>query len=301
VPGGKAVLFTVWNDTGFEGGRIALQRLDGTGRKVLVQGGGYGRIVQVDSRSAYLLYAQADSLVRGGSTRLTNGGLTFTMALTPDERRVVYSSGLPNSNLYWRSIDGTGEEERLTTSPNTQYVESVAPDGTVAAFTEIDPVRNADIWLVSLDRDRKVRPFLQTAFAETNPDFSPDGRWIAYQSNESGRFEIYITSYSEPGSRIQVTTAGRFRPRWSRDGRELYYRFNDRTMMTPITPSGAELKSGAPQLLFSGNYLGDGDFARNTGPFVMMRDNGQDTAGKTIYLLMNWFEDLKAKLGAQER
>jgi Tol biopolymer transport system component len=141
-----------------------------------------------------------------------------------------------------------------------------------------------------------VRPFLQTAFAETNPDFSPDGRCVAYQSNESGRFEIYITSHPEPGSRIQVTTAGGLRPRWSRDGRELHYRFNDRTMVAPITPSGAELKSGAPQLLFSGNYLGDGDLARDTGRFVMLRDNGQDTAGKSIYLVMNWFDELRSKL-----
>jgi serine/threonine-protein kinase len=401
LPGGKAILFTIWNDTGFEGSRIAVQRFDNAERRVLVQGGGYGRIVEVDAGRAYLVYAQSDGLfaapfdldrleltgtvtlvvdavstnlsggahvafsktgtlaylpgslaeatktllwvdragkesviseiadlgqqfavtrdgrrlvrlntqgpdrdlfvedlVAGGSRRLTKGGLHYTMALTPDERRVVYSSGLPHGNLFWRPLDGSGEEERLTTSPNSQWAETVSPDGKILAFTTIDPVRNSDIWTLSLEGDHTSRPFLQTPASESNVDFSPDGRWLAYQSNVSGRFEIYITSFPQPGPPIQVTSAGGIRPWWSRDARELYYRINDRVMVVPIT-LGPQPKAGEPQMLFSGNYLGDGGLARDTGRFVMMRDNGQDTAGKTIYLVMNWFDELKAKLPAK--
>ncbi len=92
------------------------------------------------------------------------------------------------------------------------------------------------------------------------------------------------------------SAGGQAEPFTKRDPGELYYRFSDRMMAVPITPSGAELKSGEPQLLFAGNHLGDGDLARGTGRFAMMRDNGQDTAGKTIYLVMNWFDELRAKL-----
>jgi dipeptidyl aminopeptidase/acylaminoacyl peptidase len=218
------------------------------------------------------------------------------MALTPDERRVVYSYGLPNGNLYWLAIDGSGEEERLTNSPNTQFADSVSPDGKVLAFVEIDPIRGNDIWMLALEGDRKARPFVQTPFNEGNVDFSPDGRWIAYQSNESGRYEIYLAPFPEPSTRTQVTTAGGFRPQWSRDGRELYYRFDDRMMAVPIR-WGPEPKVGAAQLLFAGNYLGEGAFARDADRFIMMRDDGQDTAGKTIYLVLNWFAELQSKLG----
>jgi Tol biopolymer transport system component len=398
VPGGKAVVFTIWNDTGFEGGRIAVQRLDSGEHRELIQGGGFGRVVQVDATSAYLVYAQADGLVAapfdlerlelagnvrpvidavstnlsggahyafspsgtlaylpgslaeapkavlsvdrtgketpiktipdlgqifkvtrdarrmvrlntqgpdrdlfledfetGRSTRITSGGLKYTMALSPDEKRIAYGSGLPHSNLYWRPIDGTGEEERLTTSPNTQYAASFSPDGRLLAFVEIDQATNFGISTVSLDRDHTVRTFLQTPGRESNPEFSPDGRWLAYQSSNTGRSEIYIASFPDPATQIQVTTGGGVRPQWSRDGRELFYQINGHVMVVPIA-LGPQPKIGEPQLLFSGNYLGEGDLARDTGRFIMLRDNGQEAAGKTIYLVLNWFAELRQKL-----
>ena len=398
VPGGRAVIFTIWNDTGFDGGRIAVQRLDGGERRVLVQGGGFGRIVAIDERRAYLVYAQAQGLMAapfdldrleltgavapvidavatnlsGGahfafsqtgslaylpgtlaevaktllwvdrtgketvvshidgmsvemsvtrdgrrvvrintqgpdrdvwvedlerqvSTRLTGGGFHSAPILTPDDRRAIYSSGLPNRNLFWKSLDGVGEEERLTTSQNQQVAGSVAPDGKTLAYVEYDPLRNADIWLVSLEGDHPVRPFLQTAFSESYPAISPDGRSIAFQSNQSGRFETYVTSFPQPGTLTQVSKAGGSAPIWSRDGREIFFSNGDRMMAAPIVTE-SEIKVGEAQMLFSGNYLGDGDLARDTGRFLMLRDNGQEDAGKAIYLVMNWFDELLSKV-----
>ncbi len=395
---GRAMVFTIWNDTGFEGGRIAVQRLDGTERKVLVQGGGYGRIVETSDERAFLVYAQADGLLAasldldrlelngavtpinesvaanlsggahyafsntgsliyvpgalseasktllwvdragkesvvgeiadlsvlmsatrdgrrlirmntqgpsrdvfvhdlegGNARRLTNGGFHGRPLLTADERRVIYTVGLPNLNFFWRSVDGADEEERLSTSPNAQIANSVAPDGKSLAFTEFDPVTGADIWQLSLEGNHAVRPLLKTRFSEGTADISPDGRWMAYQSNATGRFEIYVTTYPNPGTPVQVTSAGGLKPMWSADGRELYYRVSDRFMAVPMT-LGAEATAGEARLLFAGNYLNEGLFVPGRQQFLLIRENGQEGAGKSLDLVLNWFDDLIAKV-----
>ena len=174
-------------------------------------------------------------LESGSSRRLTNGGFHGRPLLTADERRVIYTVGLPNLNFFWRSIDGAGEEERLTNSPNAQNANSMAPDGKSLAYTEFDPVTGSDLWQLSLEDDHAVRPLLKTRFLEGNADISPDGRWFAYQSNATGRFEIYVAQYPNPGKPLQVTSAGGIRPMWNADGRELYYRSNERFMAAPMT------------------------------------------------------------------
>ena len=400
VPGGRAILFTIWNDTGFEGGRIAVERLDTHERKVLVQGGGYGRIVIADARHAYLVYAQAEGLMAapfdldrleltgavtplmenvstnlsggahfafsatgllaflpgtlsevdkvvawvdcsgketvirsipsmsmevsvshdgrravrantqgpdrdifvedldgGTSTRLTAGGGYRTMPiLTADGRRVVYAAGPPNLNLFWRAVDGSDEEVRLTTSPNRQRVGSFSPDGRTLAYVEWDPIRNADIWLLPLTGDRTPRPFLQTPASEGSPQFSPDGQWLAYQSNTSGRFEVFIAPLANPAAATQVSSAGGTDPRWSASGKELFYLGNDGMMVTSIE-LGARPAIGAAQTLFATRaYLSEGDLARDTGRFLMVKDNGQEAAGKAIFLVMHWFDELKSKV-----
>lgn len=395
---GRAVVFTIWNDTGFEGGRIAVQRLDGSGRAILVQGGGYGRIVEAGEGRTYLVYAQGDGLLAapidldrlaltggvtpinegvfanlsggahfafsntgnlvyapgeiseasktlvwvdragkeavaaeipdlsvlmsvtrdgrrlirlnsqgpsrdvfvhdlqsGNARRLTNGGFHGRPLLTSDERRVIYTVGLPNFNLFWKPIDGAGEEERLSTSPNPQFASSVAPDGKTLVFSEFDPVTGSDLWTMSLDSQRDTRPLLKTRFSEGNGSISPDGRWIAYQSNETGRFEIYLAPYMSPGPAVSITSAGGVEPRWGRDGRELHYRTNDRFMSIPIALNAA-VKAGEPRLLFTGNYMPEALFVPEMDRFLLIRDNGQEAAGKSLNLVLGWSDDLTAKV-----
>ena len=107
---------------------------------------------------------------------------------------------------YWRAADRSDNEERLTTSANRQEAGSVSPDGTMLVYHEFD-ARGADIWLLPLQKPRQPRAFLATPFAELGPRFSPDGRWLAYQSNISGEFEIWIASVAD-GSQFPVSKGG---------------------------------------------------------------------------------------------
>ena len=117
----------------------------------------------------------------------------------------------------------------------------------------------ADIWYVPLSGDRKPISFVKTAFLERAGQFSPDGRWVAYHSNESGPYEVYVRSFPGPGGQQQVSTSGGIQARWSSDGHELYYIAPDGTLMAvPITMKGAALEPGTPVALFQTRIWGGG-------------------------------------------
>ncbi len=144
---------------------------------------------------------------------------------TPDGLRVVFSStreGPPN--LFWRAADGTGAVERLTDSPNEQDAYAFSPDGTRLVFREIRPDTGEDLGVLSMEGDRSTAPLVVTEFVERNAELSPDGRWIAYESNASGSFEVYVRPFPavDEGQWL-VSTNGGQRPLWSPDGRELFY------------------------------------------------------------------------------
>jgi Tol biopolymer transport system component len=143
--------------------------------------------------------------------------------------------------------------------------------------------------------DRKLRPFLQTAFDERMGQFSPDGRWVAYQSNESGRYEIYVRPFPGPGGQWQVSTNGGIMPRWRRDGKELYYISRDDSLMaTPMALSAATLQPGTPVTLFRTRIVGGGvstDFRHEydvsaDGRFLIVV--AADSVASPITLLLNW-------------
>ena len=227
------------------------------------------------------------------------GRLRSQPVLTANGRRVVYGAGLPNLNLFWRAVDGSDEEVRLTTSPNRQRAGSFSPDGRTLAYVDWDPIRNADIWLVPTTGDRTPRPFLQTPASEGSPHFSPDGQWLAYTSNASGQFEVYIAPLANPAAATQVSSAGGSDPRWSGNGKELFYMGSDGMMVKSIE-LGARPVIGAAQTLFATRpYLSAGDLARDTGRFLMVKDNGQEAAGKAVFLVMHWFDELKSKVPAK--
>jgi Tol biopolymer transport system component len=174
-------------------------------------------------------------------TTLPSSGSSQAPFWTSDGRRLVYRGTRSGSRtLYWRAADGSGEEERLTTSTSLQTPGSISHDGTGLFFTTIMAGTGGDIWSMSLvDRQQPPQAVLQTRFAESSPHISPDGHWIAYISNESGRPEIYVQPFPGLGSKLLISTDGGAEPHWSSDGRELFYRKDD-TMM------GVTLKTGAP-------------------------------------------------------
>ncbi len=152
---------------------------------------------------------------------------------TPDGRRVAFSTGGTTgaaSNLFWIAADGAGSPERLTTSANSQWAGSWHPSGKYLAYTEANPHTSHDIMILPFDGDEssgwkpgKPSAFLNSPFAEFEPTFSPDGRWLAYSSAENGRNEVFVRPFPGPGGKWQISADGGIHPTWSRTRKELFY------------------------------------------------------------------------------
>jgi serine/threonine protein kinase/Tol biopolymer transport system component len=240
---------------------------------------------------------------RDTMTRLTfEGKANLNPVWTPDGKRVAFNSdkeGPPN--LFWQLADGSGGLERLTTSQFTQAPSSWSTDGQLLAFIEANPTTGLDIMVLRLG-DRNVQPFLQTPFNETSPRFSPDGRWLAYISDESGRFEIYVQPYPGPGGKWQISTEGGTEPLWNPNGRELFYRSGDKIMAVEIITQ-PNFSAGKSKVLFGGPYqptpatLTNYDVSPDGQRFLMLKPSEQTQAAPTqINVVLNWFEELKQKV-----
>ena len=223
---------------------------------------------------------------------------------TPDGRQIVFTSGRDGlANLHLRAADGTGPVERLSTSSDLQWPQSWSPDGRTLVFsrrvrTGPAAAETLDTMMMRLDADRTVAPLLATEFTESNAAVSPDGRWIAYRSDESGRNEVYVQRFPELGGRVQISTTGGTSPLWSSDGAELFYREGQAMMTVAVDGSGAAFSAGQPERLFEGRYLDD--LTRNydvapDGRFLMIKQ--ADTL-RQIHVVVDWLEDLRPFLAS---
>ena len=239
-------------------------------------------------------------------TRLTFEGASAAgdPVWTPDGRRITYSAATSGGEqLYWVTADGSGKPERLVTSPTVQSPHSWSPDGKVLAIYERkEQGALRDIWVLPMTAERKPVPFLVTPFNERSPMFSPDGRWLAYVSDESGRDEVYVRSYAESGQKIPVSTEGGTDPVWSRNGRELFYRNGDSLLVASVT-MGTAFTVGKPEKLFDqqmglqGNP-GTGSLNYDVSPdgrFVMIIPTGKN---HELEVVLNWSEELKRRAPA---
>ena len=194
-------------------------------------------------------------LSRAVRSRFTfDDSVDFYGAWTPDSRRIIYTSNRNGSyDFLDRDVDGAAERPLSADAPAAKLAMSVSPDGRVLLFAAQVAQTGVDIWTLDLAGDRKASPMLQTRFDEMSPEFSPNGRWFTYQSNESGQFEIYVRPFGRPGAAIQVSAGGGTQPRWGRDGKELFYVAPDsRLMAVPIAGADASaLDVGTPKPLFS--------------------------------------------------
>jgi serine/threonine-protein kinase len=141
----------------------------------------------------------------------------------PDDQRVIFASTRAgNPNLYWQRADGSGAIERLTTGGLAQFPTSVSPDGKHVMFFEL--ATGSNISIVSFQEPRQTEVLMQTPATETNAEISPDGRFVAYQSTESGAPDVYVRPFPKlDGGRWQISPQGGSRPVWARSGRELFY------------------------------------------------------------------------------
>ena len=193
---------------------------------------------------------------------------------TPDSRRIIFSSNRASpGNLYWQSADGTGSPERLTESPNFQFPAAVSRDGKWLVFTETTTARN--VMLLPLDSVRQALSLVNTPFIEQNGDLSPDGRWLAYESDQSGQFQIYVRPFPQVNSGLwQVSTGGGSEPMWARDGRELFYATPGGALMSVQVEPGATWMAGAPAKIVEGRYF----FGNPTGTFGRTYDVSPDSS-----------------------
>jgi len=220
-------------------------------------------------------------------------------------------------NLFWQLADGSGGLERLNTSEYIQVPTSWSPDGKLLAFMEVNPITRVDLWVLRTSEPSaglgqnpprgsgqvwNAQSFLRTPFDEGAAQFSPDGRWLAYMSDESGRYEIYVQPYPRPGGKWQISTEGGTEPMWNPKGRELFYRSGDKMMAVDIATQPG-FAAGKPRMLFEGRYQlspvqsADYDVSPDGRRFLMLRPSEQTQAAPTqINVVLNWFEELKQKV-----
>jgi serine/threonine-protein kinase len=195
-------------------------------------------------------------LRRATLTRLTFAqGIDWFPLWTPDGKRIVFSSAGEGGsiNLFWMPADGTGKPEPLTNG-DLHYATSVSPDGTQVVFYQNTQTARGDLLKVSLEGDHRVQPLLQTPFDEQEGTISPDGRWIAYESDSSGRLEVYVRPFpAVAGGQWQVSTVGGRRPLWARDGQELFYLAQTGALMrVPVEARSTVWSAGTPVALLQG-------------------------------------------------
>jgi Tol biopolymer transport system component len=173
---------------------------------------------------------------------------------SPDGDRIVFSSARKGSlNLYLKSSSGAGSEELLLESPRPKLANDWSPDGRFIIYRTLDPKNRGDLWVLPLSGDRKPYPFVATPANTAYAQFSPDGRWVAYFSDESGQYEIHVQPFPGPGGKSQVSNAGGTQPRWNRNGKELFYIAADGKLMSvPVqTTTNGQFKAGTPVELFA--------------------------------------------------
>ena len=246
------------------------------------------------------------------TTRLTFDAATDTHPIwSPDGTRIVFRSNRTGvDDLYQKLASGVEGDELLVTSDQVKTPESWSADGRFLLYRSIDPQTSLDLWVLPMIGNRTPSVFLKTSFREGYSAFSPDGRWVAYESNESGRNEIYIRPFVPPatdskpsapaGGQWQVSAAGGIYPRWRVDGKEIYYLNPAGAMMAvPITVIGDTPAPGAPVVLFPTRIVGGGEDVAQ-GRQYDVTPNGHflintvlDTAAAPITLLQNWNPEAK--------
>ena len=239
---------------------------------------------------------------------------------SPDGRRITFTSTRADNtwkNLYWQRVDGTGVAERLTESESDQYPNSWHPNGRVLAFTDATPGAAGDLSIVELEGDEasgfkpgKPRPFVNSSFRERDAAFSPDGRWLAYVSDEPGRPEIVVRPFPGPGGRWQVSTAGGLLPTWSRSRNDLFFQALDGLLMVAAYDAPKEtFRSEKPRPWSPGRVSLRGGGFRNfdlhpDGRRVAVLepvDASFDQRTDHVVLVQNFFDELRRLAPAAPR
>jgi Tol biopolymer transport system component len=237
---------------------------------------------------------------RGVASRVTfDEGEDETPVWSPDGSRLAFAASRRGKRVVAvRSADGSGAEQVLWTSDLHSHVTSWSPDGRLIAVAAFKSGGQNDIWLVPADGSGKAVPFIVSPFAKFEAVFSPDGKFLAYTSNETGQREVYVVSYPGPGGKLQISNMGGRQPMWSRNGRELYYRERNHIMVVPVD-TGATIRAGTPRPLFDAPEYLSYDVARD-GRFIALSEESE-RAPTNLHVVLNWQAELKRAASSREQ
>jgi len=208
---------------------------------------------------------------------------------SPDGRQIAFNSSRSGVfDLYVKSASGAGNEELLYQSNNTKGPHDWSPDGQYIIYGELDPNTNVDLWVLPLFGDRKPFVFLQTPFQEHQARFSPSGRWVAYESNESGTSQVYVRPFPPSGGQWMVSTNGGSQPRWRADGKELFFLDADRKLsVVEVREASNAITFSNPKPLFISRFGSSYDVNRDGQRFLMLAPI-EETLPSPRSVVMNW-------------
>jgi len=242
-------------------------------------------------------------LARGNSLRLTfDPAADASAVFSADETQIIFYSNRDGKDSFFRkSASGAGTEELILTGTPGTYPDYWSRDGKFLLYeTNGGSQTKIDLWVLPLTGDAKPFPYLETPFEEAHGQFSPDGRWVAYTSNESGRSEVYVQSFPLGGGKWQISTAGGDQAQWRSDGKELFYVAPDRNLMVVPIDASTTLAVGKPAALFQtimpltgirddrNNYAVSKD-----GQRFLINTLADDSNRQPLILVLNWAADFK--------
>ena len=246
------------------------------------------------------------TIARGALTRLTFTAATASPVWTPDGRRICYTQ---TDEVFCQAADGSGNPLSLFKFPGLNSLGSISPNGTRLVFTAApQPDQAADIMIATLSPPTEIRPLIKTRFGEGNPRISPDGRWIAYTSIESGRIEVYVRPFPEVDQgRWQVSTDGGFDPRWAKNGRELFFSSGGgpgpRLFWSSAIQPGVTFVAGKPTQIATSPSGAAASFAYDVasdGRLLVHLPVTSGTAAEVsrphVVVVQHWFDELKARV-----
>lgn len=248
-------------------------------------------------------------VARGALTRLSyDPGEDETPSWSPDGRTVAWSATRSElvRGVFRRPSDGSGSEELVWRLDKHCHVHDWTPDGKTLVLEILDPDSSGDIWRLNLDGTPTATVFLNSPFNERNSRLSPDGHWLAYVSDESGRDEVYIQAFPQGGSKLQVSSNGADQPVWSHDGSKLFIRGGGSIQEVPFR-SGAPPSIGSITSLFpdrfenpqAGGHTGYDVFP--DGRFLMIQSQAPSGSREEIIVVVNWIEEMKHQVGSEGR
>jgi Tol biopolymer transport system component len=237
-----------------------------------------------------------NDLARTTSTRLTSSdtvGTSFPV-WSADGTRVVFRSRI---GMRWIDVEGGGGGHAIPGSTGIEdFPNSLSPDGDTLAFLRQSVDTSGDIYVASLHGSSPPRVVVGTPVYEGGAQFSPDGRWLAYASNESGQLQVYVRPFPGPDRRAAVSTQGGSFPLWRRDGKELFYRTGNRMMGVDVSTGGGNVTLSQPHVLFDQRYLfetltiANYDVSLDGQRFLMVKD---ESGSGRLNVVLNWLDELK--------